>query len=79
MRDLGGYSLGRSDLVRRAMSKKKAKVMEEERQNFIYGNDKENIPGCIRNGIPEDKANHIYDTMIDFAKYAFNNRKVCLQ
>ena len=72
VRDLGGYSLGRSDLVRRAMSKKKAKVMEEERQNFIYGNDEENIPGCIRNGIPEDKANHIYDTMIDFAKYAFN-------
>ena len=72
VRDLGGYSLGRSDLVRRAMSKKKAKVMEEERQNFIYGNDRENISGCIRNGIPEDKANHIYDTMIDFAKYAFN-------
>ena len=72
VRDLGGYSLGRSDLVRRAMSKKKAKVMEEERQNFIYGNEGQNIPGCIKNGIPEDKANHIYDTMIDFAKYAFN-------
>ncbi len=72
VRDLGGYSLGRSDLVRRAMSKKKAKVMEEERQNFIYGNEDQNIPGCIKNGIPEDKANHIYDTMIDFAKYAFN-------
>jgi DNA polymerase-3 subunit alpha len=72
VRDLGGYSLGRSDLVRRAMSKKKAKVMEEERQNFIYGNEEQNIPGCIKNGIPEDKANHIYDTMIDFAKYAFN-------
>ena len=72
VRDLAGYSYGRSDLVRRAMSKKKASVMEKERQNFVYGNEKEGVPGCIRNGIPEAVANHIYDEMIDFAKYAFN-------
>ncbi|QUH31962.1 DNA polymerase III subunit alpha [Vallitalea guaymasensis] len=72
VRDLAGYTLGRSDLVRRAMSKKKAKVMEKERQNFIYGNEKENVKGCINNGIPEKVANTIYDEMIDFAKYAFN-------
>ncbi len=69
---LAGYTLGRSDLVRRAMSKKKAKVMEKERQNFVYGNEEENIPGCIANGIPEKTANKIFDEMIDFAKYAFN-------
>lgn len=72
VRDLAGYTLGRSDLVRRAMSKKKAKVMEKERQNFIYGNEKENVKGCINNGISEKVANTIYDEMIDFAKYAFN-------
>ncbi|MCT4597432.1 MAG: DNA polymerase III subunit alpha [Vallitalea sp.] len=72
VRDLAGYTLGRSDLVRRAMSKKKAKVMEKERQNFIYGNEKENVKGCINNGIDEKVANKIYDEMIDFAKYAFN-------
>lgn len=72
VQQLGGYSLGRADLVRRAMSKKKAHVMEEERRNFVYGNKEENVPGCIAKGIPEQTANHIYDTMIDFAKYAFN-------
>ena len=72
VRDLGGYTLGRSDLVRRAMSKKKEKVMEEERRNFVYGNEKEGVPGCALNGISEITANGIYDTMMDFAKYAFN-------
>ncbi len=72
VRDLAGYTLGRSDLLRRAMSKKKAAVMEKERQNFVYGNPDENVPGCISNGIDEATANHIYDSMIDFAKYAFN-------
>ncbi|MFQ7311769.1 MAG: DNA polymerase III subunit alpha [Sellimonas sp.] len=72
VRDLGGYTLGRSDLLRRAMSKKKADVMEKERQNFVYGNPEEGVPGCIANGIDEQTANKIYDEMIDFAKYAFN-------
>ena len=72
VRDLAGYTLGRSDLLRRAMSKKKAAVMEKERQNFVYGNEEEGVPGCIKNGIPEKVANKIYDDMIDFAKYAFN-------
>jgi len=72
VRNLAGYTLGRSDLVRRAMSKKKASVMEKERQNFVYGNEEEGVPGCIANGILEKTANKIYDDMIDFAKYAFN-------
>lgn len=72
VQNLAGYTLGRSDLVRRAMSKKKAAVMEKERQNFVYGNEEEGVPGCIANGIPEKTANKIYDEMIDFAKYAFN-------
>ena len=72
VRDLAGYSLGRSDLVRRAMSKKKGDVMQRERQNFVYGNEEEGIPGCVKNGIDEKVANKIYDEMIDFAKYAFN-------
>ncbi|MDO4633204.1 MAG: DNA polymerase III subunit alpha [Eubacteriales bacterium] len=72
VRDLAGYTLGRSDLLRRAMSKKKASVMEKERRNFVYGNEEEGVPGCIRNGISEQVANKIYDDMIDFAKYAFN-------
>ncbi len=72
VRDLGGYTLGRSDLVRRAMSKKKAAVMAKERQNFVYGNPEEGVPGCIANGIDEKTANKIYDDMTDFAKYAFN-------
>ncbi|MBO5472610.1 MAG: DNA polymerase III subunit alpha [Lachnospiraceae bacterium] len=72
VRDLGGYTMGRSDLVRRAMSKKKQYVMEQERRNFIYGNPEEGVPGCEANGISAQVANHIYDTMMDFAKYAFN-------
>ena len=72
VRDLGGYTLGRSDLVRRAMSKKKQAVMEKERANFIYGNKEEGVPGCVANGIPEKVASQIYDDMMDFAKYAFN-------
>ena len=72
VRDLGGYTLGRSDLVRRAMSKKKQSVMEKERANFIYGNEAEGVPGCMANGISEQVASRIYDDMMDFAKYAFN-------
>ncbi len=72
VRDLAGYSYGRSDLVRRAMSKKKTSVMEKERQNFVYGNEEEGVTGCIANGISEKVANKIFDDMIDFAKYAFN-------
>ena len=76
VRDLAGYSYGRSDLVRRAMSKKKMDVMEEERRNFVYGKEDENgnieIKGCVRNGISEKIANKIFDDMIDFANYAFN-------
>lgn len=72
VRELAGYSFGRSDLVRRAMSKKKASVMEKERHNFVYGNVDEGVPGCVAKGISEEVANHIYDEMTDFAKYAFN-------
>ncbi|MEW4412926.1 DNA polymerase III subunit alpha [Clostridium sp. AN503] len=72
VRDLAGYTMGRSDLVRRAMSKKKTSVMEKERQNFVYGNEAEGVKGCVNNGIDEKTANHIYDEMTDFAKYAFN-------
>lgn len=71
VRDLAGYSLGRSDLVRRAMSKKKASVMAEERKNFVYGIG-DDVPGCVKNGIPVDVAEKIFDEMTDFAKYAFN-------
>ena len=72
VRDLAGYSYGRSDLVRRAMSKKKESVMAKERKNFVYGNEEEHVPGCIAKGIPEQVANHIFDEMTDFEKYAFN-------
>ena len=72
VRELAGYSFGRSDLVRRAMAKKKADVMARERQNFVYGNPEENVPGCQAKGISEAVANKIYDEMTDFAKYAFN-------
>ena len=72
VRDLGGYTMGRSDLVRRAMSKKKAYVMEQERKNFVYGNEEEGVPGCQSNGIAPEIAEQIYGTMMDFAKYAFN-------
>ena len=72
VQSLAGYTLGRADLVRRAMAKKKASVMLKERQNFVYGNPEEGVKGCINNGIPEDVANHIFDEMTDFASYAFN-------
>ncbi len=72
VRDLGGYTLGRSDLVRRAMSKKKQSVMEKERANFVFGNEDEGVPGCVSNGISEQVAGQIYEDMMDFAKYAFN-------
>lgn len=72
VRDLGGYTMGRSDLVRRAMSKKKQSVMEKERANFVYGNEEEGVPGCVNNGIPEQVGLQIYGEMMDFAKYAFN-------
>ena len=72
VRNLAGYSFGRSDLVRRAMSKKKQSVMEKERESFVHGNASENVPGCAALGIDEKTANKIYDDMIDFAKYAFN-------
>ena len=72
VRDLAGYTLGRSDEVRRAMSKKKKHVMEEERRNFVYGNPELGIPGCVGNGIDASIGNMIYDQMITFAEYAFN-------
>lgn len=72
VRDLAGYSYGRSDLVRRAMSKKKASVMEQERKNFVYGNPEEGVEGCVNRGISAQVAEKIYDDMVDFAKYAFN-------
>ena len=72
VQSLAGFTLGRSDLLRRAMSKKKLNVMEKERQAFVYGNEAEGVPGCIKNGIDEKIANKIYDEMIDFAQYAFN-------
>ena len=72
VQELAGYTLGRSDLLRRAMSKKKGDVMQKERQIFVYGDEANNVPGCIKNGIDEKTANKIYDEMIDFAKYAFN-------
>ncbi|MDD3402108.1 MAG: DNA polymerase III subunit alpha [Hespellia sp.] len=72
VQELAGYTLGRADMVRRAMSKKKGDVMQKERENFVYGNAEENVPGCVKNGIDEKIANKIYDDMIDFAKYAFN-------
>lgn len=72
VRDLAGYTMGRSDLLRRAMSKKKGEVMRKERQTFVYGDEETHVPGCVKNGIDEQTANRIYDEMIDFAKYAFN-------
>ena len=71
-RELAGFSFGQADNVRRAMSKKKQAVMEKERANFIYGNEEEQVPGCVAKGIPEEAASKIYDEMMDFAKYAFN-------
>ena len=72
VQQLGGYTLGRADLVRRAMSKKKQHVMEVERANFVNGNPEENVPGCASKGISPEIGNAIYDSMMDFAKYAFN-------
>ena len=72
VRELAGYTYGGSDVLRRAMSKKKGEVMEQERKNFVYGNEEQGVPGCVNNGIDERTANHIYDEMLDFAKYAFN-------
>ena len=72
VRDLAGYSLGRSDIIRRAMSKKQADVMAEERKNFIHGLPEAGVPGCIANGVPEKAAIQIFDDMTDFAAYAFN-------
>ena len=72
VQNLAGFSMGRADNVRRAMSKKKDKVMQAERQVFVYGSEEDNVPGCVKNGIDEAVANGIYDKMIDFAKYAFN-------
>ena len=76
VRDLAGYSYGRSDLVRRAMAKKKHKIMDAEREIFVHGLLDEKgqikVPGCVRNGVPENTANQIYDEMISFASYAFN-------
>ncbi len=75
VRDIGGFTMGRSDLLRRAMGKKKMSVMLEERKNFIYGKAAENnepgILGAINNGVDEKTANDIYDLMVEFAKYAF--------
>lgn len=72
VRDLAGYTMGRADLVRKAMSKKKADVMAKERQYFVYGNEEEGVPGCIAKGITAEQAEKIFDDMTDFAKYAFN-------
>ncbi len=72
VQNLGGYTLGRADLVRRAMSKKKHDVMNAERQNFVYGNEAEGVPGCVSKGISPEIANQIFDTMTAFASYAFN-------
>lgn len=71
VRDLAGYSYGRSDLVRRAMAKKKADVMEKERKAFIYGTEDGKVPGAVKNGVSEEAANKIFDQMMDFAQYAF--------
>ena len=70
--DLAGYSLGQADMVRRAMSKKKVKEIEKEREAFLHGDKARNIPGCVANGVPEGAAQAIYDEMYDFAEYAFN-------
>ena len=72
VQNLAGYSMGQADNIRRAMSKKKQYVIDAERHNFVYGNEEQGIKGCIANGISEKAANEIYDSMVDFAKYAFN-------
>lgn len=72
VQNLAGYTMGQADNIRRAMSKKKQYVIDAERQNFVYGNEEQGIKGCVNNGISEQAANEIYDSMVDFAKYAFN-------
>ncbi len=72
VQNLAGYTMGQADNIRRAMSKKKQYIIDAERQNFVYGNEEQHIAGCIKNGISEAAANQIYDSMVDFAKYAFN-------
>lgn len=72
VQNLAGYTMGQADNIRRAMSKKKQYVIDAERQNFVYGNEEQGIKGCVANGISEQAANSIYDSMVDFAKYAFN-------
>ena len=69
---LAGYTMGQADNIRRAMSKKKQYVIDDERKSFVYGDESRNIKGCVANGITEEAANSIYDSMVDFAKYAFN-------
>ncbi len=72
VQELAGYTMGQADNIRRAMSKKKQYIIDAERKNFVYGNEQQSIKGCIANGISEQAANQIYDSMVDFAKYAFN-------
>ncbi len=72
VQNLAGYTMGQADNIRRAMSKKKQYIIDAERQNFVYGNEEQGIKGCIAGGISEQAANQIYDSMVDFAKYAFN-------
>ena len=72
VQNLAGYSMGQADNIRRAMSKKKQYVIDAERQSFVYGDETRGIKGCVANGIDEKAANSIYDSMVDFAKYAFN-------
>lgn len=81
VRDIAGYSMGRSDLVRRAMAKKKHDVMLKERENFVNGiveNGVVKVPGAVRNGVPAEIANKIFDEMVDFASYAFNKPHAAL-
>ena len=72
VQQLAGYTMGQADNIRRAMSKKKQYVIDAERQSFVYGDSERGIRGCVANGIDEKAANSIYDSMVDFAKYAFN-------
>ena len=71
-RSLGGYTMGQADNIRRAISKKKMKVIEADRKVFVYGDPAQNIAGCIGHGVPEAVAQSIYDEIVDFANYAFN-------
>ena len=71
-RTLGGYSMGQADNIRRAISKKKQKIIDAERKTFVYGDREQKIDGCIARGVPEAVAQSIYDEIVDFANYAFN-------